>query len=78
MEFKYKPIGDFYDKDKKFRWWNGELFMMFGKYARKESLKTIAAKDRSYLDWILSQNFSEEVKELVEGALEGHLPEASK
>ncbi len=73
--FDYKQRTDFYDANRKFRWWNGELYMMFGKYARKETLKTVAQKDRKYLEWILTQNFSEDVKDLVEGALEGHFPE---
>ena len=73
-EFDYKRKNEFYDADRKFRWWNGELYMMFGKYARKEKLKEIARNDRSYLEWILTQNFSDEVKELVERALEGKFP----
>ncbi len=72
--FEYKQRDDFYDKDRKIRWWNGELYMMFGKYARRTPLKEVAQKDRGYLEWILKQNFSDEVKELVEMALEGHFP----
>lgn len=70
--FEYEQRQDFYDKDRRFRWWNGELYMMFGKYARSLSLKEVAERDRGYLDWIMSQNFSDEVKELVGAALEGH------
>jgi DNA polymerase III subunit epsilon len=73
--FNYKQRSEFFDSQRKFRWWNGELYMMFGKYARKESLKTIAQRDRKYLEWILTQNFSDEVRDLVEGALEGHFPQ---
>jgi DNA polymerase-3 subunit epsilon len=73
--FDYKQRTDFYDSGRKFRWWNGELYMMFGKYARKESLKTVAQKDRKYLEWILTQNFSDEIKDLIEGVLEGHFPQ---
>ena len=72
--FDYQQRSEFYDAERKFRWWNGELYMMFGKYARKETLKEVAQKDRRYLEWILAQNFSEEIKDLVAGALEGHLP----
>jgi len=72
--FEYKQRDDFYDKDRKIRWWNGELYMMFGKYARRTPLKEVARSDRGYLEWILKQNFSDEVKELVEMALEGHFP----
>jgi len=73
-DFDYQRREEFYDASRKFRWWNGQLYMMFGKYARKASLKEVAQKDRGYLEWILSQNFSDEVKDLVEGALEGHFP----
>lgn len=75
-DFDYKQRDEFYDATRKFRWWNGELYMMFGKYAKRESLRRIAEKDRGYLEWILSQDFSDEVKDLVEGALEGKFPVA--
>jgi len=73
-EFDYKKRTEFYDATKKFRWWDGELYMVFGKYAKKESLKRVAEKDRGYLQWILTQDFSDEVKELIEGALDGNFP----
>lgn len=73
-DFDYKRRLEFYDAGRKFRWWNGELYMMFGKYAKRETLRNVAQKDRSYLEWILSQDFSEEVKDLVEDALEGKFP----
>jgi DNA polymerase-3 subunit epsilon len=72
--FNYVERQEFYDSDKRFRWWNGELYMMFGKYAKKESLREIARKDPHYLEWMLSKDFSEEVKALVEGALKGQFP----
>ena len=77
-EFQYEERSEFYDAERKFRWWNRELYMMFGKYARKEHLREVARTDRPYLEWILTQNFSEEVKELVERALEGKFPSHDK
>jgi|GEM_PF-132972 len=74
-DFNYRQHSEFFDAGRKFRWWNGDLYMMFGKYARRESLKDVAQKDRKYLEWILTQDFSDEVKDLIEGALEGHFPE---
>jgi len=50
--------------------------MMFGKYANKYALQEIVQKDRGYLAWILSAQFSEEVKELVENALNGRFPQS--
>ena len=43
--------------------------MMFGKYAKKESLREIAKKDSGYLTWMLGKDFSEDIKLLVENAL---------
>ncbi len=77
-EFNYRKQTEFFDVDRKLRWWNGELYMMFGKYARKISLQEIAKIDRPYLEWILKQDFSEEVKDIIEQALEGHFPQPPK
>jgi DNA polymerase-3 subunit epsilon len=74
-DFDYERHAEYYDKDRKFRWWNGELYPMFGKYAKRRSLKEIANKDRDYLAWMLTKDFSEEVRGLIEGALEGKFPE---
>lgn len=73
-DFDYKSHGEFYDEGRKFRWWNGELYMMFGKYARRKSLKQVVKDDPRYLEWILSADFSADVKELVSSVLEGKFP----
>jgi DNA polymerase-3 subunit epsilon len=75
-EFDYRKRTEFFDSDRKLRWWNGELYMMFGKYARKASLQEIAKTDRPYLEWILKQDFREDVKDVIEQALEGKFPQA--
>lgn len=72
--FNYTSTDEFYDSERKFRWWNGKLYMMFGKYAKRESLEDVVKKDRGYLQWILSANFNQDVKSLVESALNGHFP----
>lgn len=77
-EFDYRKRTEFFDNDRKLRWWNGELYMMFGKYARRTSLQEIAKNDKPYLEWILKQDFSDEVKDVIEQALEGHFPEPPK
>lgn len=74
LEFNYKQTSEFYDSQRKFRWWNGKLYMMFGKYARGHSLEDVVKKDRGYLEWILSANFSQDIKSLVENALNGRFP----
>jgi DNA polymerase-3 subunit epsilon len=75
QEFEYKQTSEFFDAERKFRWWNGELYMMFGKYARTESIREIAKKDPSYLQWILTKDFSDDVKNMVQGVLNGKFPE---
>jgi len=72
--FQYKKDENFYDDQRKFRWWNGKLYMMFGKYARKYTLQEVAKKDRKYLQWILSADFSEDIKILINNALIGKFP----
>jgi len=72
--FKYEQTADFADDERKFRWWNGKVYMMFGKYAKKYSLQEVAQKDPGYLEWIVSAKFSEEVKTLVSNALQGRFP----
>ncbi len=72
--FAYEPHSEYFDSDRKFRWWNGDLYMTFGKYARKEPLKVIAKKDPAYLHWVLEKDFSDEVKAMIQGVLNGQYP----
>ena len=73
-DFNYRQTSEFFDSDRKFRWWNGDLYMTFGKYAKKESLRVVAQKDPSYLNWILDKDFSEEIKLMVQDVLNGRHP----
>lgn len=77
-KFDYQVKEQFYDKSRRFRWWNGKLYMLFGKYAKQYSLQEIARKDPGYLEWILSADFNQEVKDLVAEALQGVFPEPDK
>ena len=72
--FDYEPTKEFYDSERKFRWWNGDLYMTFGKYARKEPLKVIAKKDPQYLLWIIEKDFSDDIKAMIQGVLNGQHP----
>jgi len=74
-DFEYKQTSDYFDNERKFRWWNGDLYMTFGKYAKKEPLKTIAKKDPQYLEWVLDKDFSDEVKSMIQGVLNGKYPQ---
>jgi DNA polymerase-3 subunit epsilon len=72
--FDYEPNKEYFDAERKFRWWNGELYMTFGKYARKDCLKVIAKKDPQYLMWVLEKDFSEDIKVMIQGVLNGQYP----
>lgn len=73
-KFEYPNLLDFYDEERKFCWWNGKLYLMFGKYARKQALEDLVKADPSYLNWILNANFSDGVKSVIRDALKGQLP----
>ena len=77
-DFEYERMDDFFDGEKKFRWWNGELYPVFGKYAKRVSLKEIAKKEPDYLKWLLTTDFSEEVKTMIRGIMEGRFPAAPR
>ena len=77
LDFDYKPSAEFYDAERKFRWWNGELYMTFGKYAKKESLRMIAKKDPGYLHWIMDKDFSDDIKQMIQDVLNGQHPQVS-
>jgi DNA polymerase-3 subunit epsilon len=75
IDFDYEPTRLFFDDERKFRWWNGELYPVFGKYGRKLCLKEILAKDRGYLEYLANTDFDETVKEMLRGVLAGKHPE---
>jgi len=75
-DFDYERSSAYFDKERKFFWWNGELYPTFGKYGRKRHIKDIIRIDRPYLEWMIGADFSEEVKMMVENALNGKLPQA--
>ncbi|MBI3333677.1 MAG: 3'-5' exoribonuclease [Candidatus Omnitrophica bacterium] len=73
-DFDYERIDDYFDEERKFRWWNGELYPVFGKYAKRASLKEIAQKEPGYLEWLLTTDFPDKVKTMIRGLLEGRFP----
>lgn len=73
-DFDYSSPMEFFDKEKRFSWWNGGLYLMFGKYARKITLNQIVEKDKNYLEWILRADFSDSIKTIIRGALNGKFP----
>ena len=73
-KFEYNSLLDYYDSERKFCWWNGKLYLMFGKYARKQPLEELVKLDAGYLKWILTKDFSDDVKGVVQDALAGRIP----
>jgi DNA polymerase-3 subunit epsilon len=73
-QFQYEARSEFYDEERKFCWWNGKLYPMFGKYARKLPLEDIVKTDPGYLSWVLAKDFSDSVKSIVKAALNGNIP----
>lgn len=73
-DFDYKQSSEYFDSERKFRWWNGDLYMTFGKYAKKEPLRVIAKKDPQYLEWVLDRDFSDEIKNMIQEVLNGKYP----
>ena len=73
-DFDYERSSAYFDKERKFSWWNGELYPTFGKYGRKKHIKSICKNDRRYLEWILTKDFSEEIKTMIRGVLNGEFP----
>lgn len=74
-KFEYNVLSDYYDPERKFCWWNGKLYMMFGKYARKTPLEELVKTDAGYLNWILNADFSDNVKNIIRRALKGEMPQ---
>lgn len=74
-DFDYEQSSAYFDAERRFCWWNGDLYPEFGKYRRKKHIKGIAKDDRAYLEWILSKDFSGQVKAMIEDALIGKFPE---
>lgn len=73
-EIDYEARVEYVDPDRKFRWWNDEVYPSFGKYS-KMTLREIVEKDPGYLRWMAGADFCQEVKELVRNALDGKFPE---
>ena len=65
------------DADGKLVWRDGVATVAFGAQAGT-SLADLAAGDRSFLEWVLRKDFSDEVKAIVRDALAGRFPVMGK
>ena len=61
------------DADGKLVWHDDVATVAFGTQAGT-SLADLAASDRSFLEWVLRKDFSDEVKQICRDALEGRFP----
>lgn len=68
---------EYLDATRKFYWLKGEAYFAFSKY-RDKLLEQVARDDPKFLTWILSADFSEEVKSIVRLCLNGKKPKKSK
>jgi len=48
-KFEYTSHMNYFDAERKFCWWNGKLYLMFGKHARKTPLEELVKTDPGYL-----------------------------
>ena len=66
--------GRFVDATRKLEWAaGGEVALAFGKH-RGRTLRELAVRERSYLEWIAGSDFTPEVKAIVADALRGVFP----
>ena len=73
------PILDNYvDPEGKFIWSNGEIVCNFGRKYYGWTLKKLVTQAADYLQWMLSSDFSPEVKNLVYNALQGKFQNSKK
>jgi DNA polymerase III subunit epsilon len=75
IDFEYEPMTMFFDSERKFRWWNNELYPAFGKYGRKHSVREIVERDADYVRYLLTTDFDEKVKNMLQEALTGKYPD---
>ncbi len=73
-DIDYELSSDYFDKERKFCWWNGQLYPTFGKYGKRKHIKDIAKDDREYLEWMLTKDFDDEVKTMIQKVLDGQFP----
>lgn len=62
--------GNAFDKDGRLAWVKDELAINFGKH-KGTTLKSLVKTERGYLEWIVSQDFNDDVKNAIKNALQG-------
>ncbi len=66
------------DEDGKFAWFEGKAIINFGNKYKGKTLEFVSKSDPSYFQWMISTDFSAEVKDIVNKAINGKFPEPAK
>jgi DNA polymerase-3 subunit epsilon len=61
------------DPDRKLEWRDGEACFTFGKHAGR-TLRDVVGSDPEYIDWVLTKDFPEPLREILRNALDGRFP----
>ena len=72
-EYTVPPDPSLVDRERKFRWQNGEVVLNFGKNSGR-LLKDVARNDPGFLRWMLKADFGDETKRIASEALSGRFP----
>ncbi len=76
-EFSNALSSEWVDRTRRFRWNGDEVVLNFGSKIGTP-LRELAKNDTNYLKWIISANFTDEVKTIASNALVGKFPERKK
>ncbi|MBQ7252542.1 MAG: 3'-5' exonuclease [Kiritimatiellae bacterium] len=72
-EYSVPPDPSLVDRERKFRWQNGEVVLNFGKNSGRP-LKDVARNEPGFLRWMLKADFGDEAKKIASDALVGRFP----
>jgi len=64
------------DDDGKLSWFRGKAIINFGKKHKWKTLEDVYKNDPGYLQWIINEDFSSQVKDIIKEALKGKFPES--
>lgn len=64
---------DFFDSEGKFYWKDEQLCFSFSKHKHRPLVEMVE-KERAFLEWMITADFSDEVKQIIKDALKGKYP----
>lgn len=74
IQKKHYDISDFVDSEGKLVWDDGDIIFNFGKKHKGHMLKEVVVTDKGFIEWMLGQDFSEEIKTTLKNAIQGIYP----